>query len=213
MNYPHSDENGFTIIELMIATAVFSVVLLLCATAIVQVGKMFNRGVLINRTQNVSRIVSDDISQSIQFGARSASFDVTAAPATFNDVVVQARCLGEVRYSYTLARSLGSGANQSKHVLWKDHITSGGTCSVLDITAATPAGSPDGMELLGANMRIAELSVTNNSGLWKIKTVVSYGEEDDMFVSGSNFTQCESFSRGGQFCVVSTINTNAVKRL
>jgi prepilin-type N-terminal cleavage/methylation domain-containing protein len=40
-----SNRSGFTIIELMIATAVFSVVLLLCATALVTIGNMYRRGI------------------------------------------------------------------------------------------------------------------------------------------------------------------------
>ena len=73
--------------------------------------------------------------------------------------------------------------------------------------------SPDGIELLGENMRIAKLNLTDIGGLWTINIIVSNGQVDDMFVSGSNFTQCESFKKGGQYCIVSTINTNAVKRL
>ena len=207
------DTSGFTIIELMIATSVFSVVLLLCATAIVEVGRTYSRGLISNRTQNISRQVSDDIAQSIQFGARSTTFDVTGPNVTLSGVETRVRCFGEVRYTYTVNRSLGTDnlTNQSRHVLWKDRITIGSPCVALDLTLTVP--SANGTELLGANMRIVELTAIDTGGLWRIKTIVAYGEEPDMFVTGSNFTQCESFRNGGQFCVISTINTNVVKRL
>src|SRR5665647_2275439 len=95
---------GFTIVELLIATAVFSVVLLLCATAIVQVGRMFYKGTIVNNTQTVSRSVINDISQAVQFGDGNddASFYPAPGSATFSGVTVQSQCVGGVRYSYFL---------------------------------------------------------------------------------------------------------------
>jgi prepilin-type N-terminal cleavage/methylation domain-containing protein len=214
-----SAEQGFTIVELMIATAVFSVVLLLCATGIVQVGRTFYKGTIVNKTQDNARQVADDIGQAIQFGPVATNFyqvATTTYPYGAGNVNVNSLCLGTVRYSYSVDRSLGSDAAlQLTHVLWKDHIALGTACTPLNISQSTPGGSSaDGQELLGDNMRIPTLTVPNTpaNGLWNITLVVSYGDSD-LFVGGSNYSQCVATNGGGQFCASSTINTHVTKRL
>jgi prepilin-type N-terminal cleavage/methylation domain-containing protein len=211
---------GFTIVELMIATAVFSVILVLCATGIVQVGRMFYKGSIIDRTQDTARQVADDISQAIQFGPVATNFYQTGTasfPYGAGNITVHSLCLGTVRYSFSVDRSLGSSdlVNQVRHVLWKDHIAIDTACTPLNIGQAAPTGSSvDGLELLGDNMRLPTLTVPNTPGrgLWNISLVVSYGDFDT-FVGGSNFSQCISTNGGGQFCAASIINTHVVKRL
>lgn len=205
---------GFTIIELMISTAVFSVVLVLCATAIVQVGRMFYKGTIVNRTQDTARAVADDISQAIEFGPNSSSFYQTGS-SVFSGQTIRSYCFGQVRYSYRVDRPLGSNpATQSSHVLWKDRIPDNGLCPPLDITQANPPGSSaDGQELLGDNMRIPTFTVPNGGiGLWTVSIVVSYGDSND-FVATSNFSECKATNLGGQYCATSPINTKVTKRL
>lgn len=215
-----SRAGGFTIIELMISTAVFSVVLLLCATAIVQVGRMFYKGLTINRTQEASRKVVDDVIQSIQFGAKSANFDIRSGTAPG----VQVICLGDVRYTFITSKSLGTGGGQYRHILWKDRLSSGAPCAgdatnpLPDLTAATPPGG--GEELLGDNMRLPVFSVdvpVGSSNVWTVKATVAYGADDDVFAknadSSPNYSKCIGSDAGGQFCAVSAIISNAAKRL
>lgn len=208
-----SRDGGFTIIELMISTAVFSVVLLLCAMAIVQVGQMFYKGVTINRTQDTARRTVDDIVQAIQFGVVSGSFYQTSAPVLINGVTVNTLCLGEVRYSYVTDRSLGSSSSQAKHVLWRDRISGSGTCTPQDLTLTTP--SAGGQEMVGDNMRVPILSVTaptSPNTIWNVSVTIAYGDNSDIFTD-STYTKCVGSNVGGQFCAVSAINTNVVKRL
>jgi hypothetical protein len=200
----------------MISTAVFAVVLLLMASAIVQVGRMFYKGTIINRTQDATRAMADDVTQAIQFGTNSTSFYQTGA-ATFSGANVKSYCFGQVRYSYRVDRPLGSDpATQSLHVLWKDRISATGACTPLDITQSNPPGSStEGQEMLGDNMRIPVFTIADPAGgvgLWGISIIISYGDTDG-FVPSSNFTQCQPLNIGGQYCAVSTINTKVVKRL
>lgn len=206
-------DKGFTIIELMISTAVFSVILLLCAMAIVQTGQMFYKGVTINRTQDTARRVIDDLGQAVQFGAVSGSFLQTSGPVVINGVNVRSLCLGEVRYSYVLDRSLGSSGSQAKHVLWKDRISGSGACTPQDLTLATP--SAGGQEMVGDNMRVPVLTVvapTSPNTIWTISVTIAYGDSANLFTDGT-FTKCVGSNVGGQFCAISAVNTNVVKRL
>jgi prepilin-type N-terminal cleavage/methylation domain-containing protein len=201
-----SKHGGFTIIEMLIATTVFSVVLLLCATVILTVGKLFYKGLAINRTQDATRRVVDDISQAIQFGAG------TADPANFRRVSPsapgsdQALCLGEVKYTYNTSTALGP----SPHVLWKSRIGLTDAC----VPEALTGPLTNGVELVGDNMRIPHIRADDldGDGVWTVEVRVAYGDTTDLFTDNT-FSQCVPDNQGGQFCAVSSINTFVVKRL
>jgi prepilin-type N-terminal cleavage/methylation domain-containing protein len=62
---------GFTIIELMISTIIFSLILLGASAAIIQIGKKYSKGITHVRTQDVARSTVDEIAQSLQFTSQS----------------------------------------------------------------------------------------------------------------------------------------------
>jgi prepilin-type N-terminal cleavage/methylation domain-containing protein len=64
-------QKGFTIIELMISTVIFSLVLLGASAAIIQIGKKYSKGITYARTQEVARSTVDEIAQSLQFTSQS----------------------------------------------------------------------------------------------------------------------------------------------
>jgi prepilin-type N-terminal cleavage/methylation domain-containing protein len=64
-------QKGFTIIELMISTVIFSLVLLGASSGIVQIGKKYSKGITYSRTQEVARSTVDEIAQSLQFTSQS----------------------------------------------------------------------------------------------------------------------------------------------
>lgn len=59
---------GFTLTELMIATTIFSTILLLLTLGLLNIGKNYYKSRNTVRTQEVARRVLDEISSSIQFG-------------------------------------------------------------------------------------------------------------------------------------------------
>jgi prepilin-type N-terminal cleavage/methylation domain-containing protein len=64
-------QKGFTIIELMISTVIFSLVLLGASAGIIQIGKKYSKGITYARTQEVARSTVDEIAQSLQFTSQS----------------------------------------------------------------------------------------------------------------------------------------------
>jgi Tfp pilus assembly major pilin PilA len=211
MNQHRINEEGFTILELLIATAVFSSILLLCAIAIVQVGRTFYKGATVNKVQDTTRLVTEDIVQAIQFGTTGSGFRRTAGVVGG----VQSLCLGEIRYTYITTSALGVGGYQ--HILWKDRVASNDLCNGVFPAAATPnltaaVPSASGKELLGDTMRIPVLNVPAPIGeIWTVTVTAAYGQ-DNVFTDNS-FTKCIADRLGGQFCAVSSINTNVAKRL
>lgn len=66
-----NSQRGFTIVELMISTVIFSLILLGASAAIVQIGKKYSKGITYARTQEVARSTVDEIAQSLQFTSQS----------------------------------------------------------------------------------------------------------------------------------------------
>lgn len=210
-------EKGFTIVELMIATAVFSLVLLLCSFAIVNVGRVYYKGMIINRTQDAARKTADDVARAIQFGSPGENFYRYGSTGDASDPdTIQAHCLGGVRYSYSVLRAVGEGADAWPHVLWKDRIPQGGDCTPLDITQDNPGGH-EGVELLGENMRISSFEVAPSGDAWDISVRVAYGDDENAFEPAGDdverFSICKGAISGGQFCAVSQLKTTVMKRL
>jgi prepilin-type N-terminal cleavage/methylation domain-containing protein len=212
----HQPPSGFTLIELMIATTVFSVILLICLASFIQIGRMYYKGITEARTQEVTRAVMDDISRQIQFSGSTIS---AAAPDHF--------CIGTTRYSFVLNRELSDSPTlkpwQSKNVLQRD--TLGSAAVGCPSKAVTPLNNP--VELLSENMRLVTLKVTTNptwSGrLWQVDVKVLYGDNDVLYdstgqvTSGPNYNassaECQGFAFSSQFCATSALSTIVERRL
>jgi prepilin-type N-terminal cleavage/methylation domain-containing protein len=78
---PH--QTGFTLIELMIATTLFAVVLIVILASFLQIGKIFYKGVSLNSVHESVRTVVDEISDDIKFAQVQvcAPQDPTGNPA------------------------------------------------------------------------------------------------------------------------------------
>lgn len=173
--------------EFMVATAIFSVVLLMCSFAILHVGRMFYKGVITNRTQDVARKLSEDISDNIRFGVGSSD------PAIFYDEVqttsgaafpsgtsayIRSVCVGTSRFTFstlyapasippdrrTAMPPMGASAGSVNVGLWKDRRDSpNSACTVLNINipaaVADSATRLGGQELLTEKMRVSRFDV------------------------------------------------------
>lgn len=212
MNLPRDKQQGFTIMELLIATTVFSTMMLLATAGIVQIGRVYYKGITSSRTQETARAIVNDISGVLQL---SGDADITR-------VGTSAYCVGTTRYTYVLNRILGdTGPDGSPHVLWVDKIRQGAACTALDLSSPTPPEdgntdrSLDGLafrkELLARNMRLTQFSIAQASGtsLRSVSVRVLYGPLD---LSPDNAT-CSTIAQGGQFCAVSTLSTSVKPRI
>lgn len=197
------DQKGFTIIELLIATVVFSVILLVITAAIVQFGRVYYKGTLQIRTQETTRNIIQDIAQAIQFGSGSPT------TGTSPDPTVQFICFGDRRYTFRLNTQLGAATGQSRHVLVTDDVTGGCNSAYTGMgTAALPTGT---RELIGDRMQLVELSVQNvGTDLWRVSARTAYGANEDL---SPDKRSCQLNIVGGQFCATSELSTIVKQRL
>jgi prepilin-type N-terminal cleavage/methylation domain-containing protein len=202
--------DGFTIIELLISTLVFGVVLLIITTAILQITRVYYKGITEAKTQNVARNVVDSIGQNIQFNGGK----ITPTPASTTPGSSYAFCVGNQQYSYTLGYQLADNnptVAQTYHALVVrnlpgcDNSSAAQDMRVADIT---------GRELVGRDMRIAKLEVSSLSEtLYKISVRIVFGDDDLLTNPNDANAKCIAQRAGTQFCASSELTTIVAKRI
>lgn len=205
-NISRSGQAGFTVVELMMSTAVFATVLLVVTIAVLQIGRTYYKGITSSRTQETARAVMDEISQAIQFGGEP-------------EIVAGMVCAGNKRFSYVLNQQVAGSA----HALMLETVTS---------CAGQTPNMTVGKELINTRMRLAALSVTSvdtdpsippeDEPLFRVRVRVVTGDnallEDLLDANGNPGTDgvldtCRSVRSGGQFCAASDLSTVVQRRL
>ena len=205
---------GFTIVELMIATLVFSVILLILTAGLLRIGYMYYKGLSSTKVQEVARSVMEDVSQSIQF----AGGDVFATSANGS---TQGYCVGSRRYSFVPYQAYST---QSDHKLVSDTVPQG--CVRGSTTARTMSGAlnTDAEELMGTDMRVVKLSIEDapDPGLYKVTVKIAYGKDEVLCsptatgcaadLNHDNLV-CRSGGQGSQFCAISEMTAMVQRRV
>ena len=222
-----AEQKGFTIIELMIATLVFAVIIVVISSGVIHFTTAYYKGINTSATQTAARTISNVIAQNLQYGGGKDDYKP-------NTVLGVGRylCIGSARVDYNLG-----------HQLNKDPAPDyGAVVSTDNCTHTYPPSVTSGpKEYLGPNMRVTNIDVTQIGGgasnLYSISVGVAYGDIDLLctaaLASGpgscapgavtlpgsiiwttagvGNKVQCKSIS-GSQFCAVSHLTTQVVSR-
>lgn len=236
MNKPYSkSQGGFTIIELMIATVIFSVVLVTLSASIIQISRMFYKGLAQSKTQEVTRAIVTDIAQSLRFEPddMQAGLDVAGNPN------IHAYCLGTNQYSFIMGVQLGTNPGNLPHVLVRDNVPGCPGQQAKNFTV----GVIKGEELLSDKMRLAKFEIAQvqpNQPLWRVTARVVLGDDDIVCAAGYHIPsspaglgscddptsltvaeinshlanlRCKNIRAGSQFCAVSELSTIVEKRI
>jgi prepilin-type N-terminal cleavage/methylation domain-containing protein len=214
-------QKGFTIVELMIATTVLSVILLLVTVMMISIGNLFSKGVNQARVQDNVRSISDEFAQQLKFTGATLTWTTNPANITINDLggiphvyVKNAFCIGDTRYSFIVGVQIGTASNQIRHVLWRDSLSGVGA------TACDPVNLQNnittaGTELIAPNSRLTDLRISGTSP-YTIDLGLAYGDDD--LLSNPHSTgppQPEPLCTGNvgdQFCATAKLHTVAVNR-
>jgi prepilin-type N-terminal cleavage/methylation domain-containing protein len=227
-------QSGFTIVELLVATAVFGTVMILLTFGIIQISDVYYKGVTISSTQNAARNIMADISQSIEYSGGQVGTTLTTnavAGKTYGF------CIGSEAYYYQLGYEVENSptTGQAYHglVIADNDL---GACPIpippdpsnpntpYDFANHSSGNSvpPGGQEMLGQNMRLSKLTITPGSimGLYNIDVQVTYGADDLLNnattvnggLSGEVVTNCKG-EVGQQFCATSELQATVEKRI
>lgn len=207
------NKKGFTIIELLIATSIFSVILLICATGIIYVGRLYHKGATSTAVQEVARSSIDEIKNDFQYGGGFFAKLINNGPN-------EGFCIGDNLYSYQVSPHK-INADGSGHALvvrnrpncYTDAIASPPSVQPDNINdgQTAPAGFP-WRELLGPNMRIKSdiFPTSPTAGAPSIKFVISIISADDDLIDASG--NCNS-GFGSQFCATAELSSDAYRRI
>lgn len=211
VRFPRSREEGFTILELLIATIIFSVVLLLVTAGILQIARVYYKGVTESNTQNTARTIIDTISQAIQFSGGDVS-ETAASPVAGNDY---AFCVGNTQFSYRLGwqveDSYTPSNNQTWHTLVQNSVSN---CTSSSAPQNMTTQTVTGRDLVGKHMRLSNLVVKNlGSNQYKVQVRIVFGDNDLLNNPTAADSACKGVNAGTQFCSVSELSTIVVKRV
>lgn len=213
----------------MIATLVFSTILLVITFGVLQFSRAYYRGTTTTNLQNTARSVMDTVSQAIQFSGAEISSSPLSTTINANDT--GAFCIGGTQFDFILhSKRTNSGA--ADHVLYRTPRDSGGACTH---KAFDPNTSKD---LVDAEMRLVNFDISQFSGginsLWQVELRLAYGDDDLLCspsLSSSDQGSCSynqapsNFSyivrddltckvaNGSEFCAVSDLDTVVQKRV
>lgn len=211
---------GFTIIELMIATLVFSTILVLISVGLIQIARLYYKGITTTRTQQTARSIMDTISRDIQFSGGTIGQVQGGGPYFF--------CVNNTRYTFLKDTQLVSGTpdpakNQANNVFIKDTPPScgGGPADMVDLSR-----DYNPVEMMGINMRLSKFVLCRAgdpasppscptviplaSKLYQISLGVVAGDNDLLDAAHS---RCSGLKSGTQFCALSELQTAVQKRL
>src|SRR5665213_2350432 len=154
------DNSGFTILELIIATAIFSGALLMLMLGFLSISKSYTRGLTVTETQNTARNVINATSQSIEFGSIS-SYQPPPAPPPSGPVSGWF-CADNYIFAYTLGQEVTASHNALERIPSAICPIPSSNCPTQSgaISADCYANATGAVELLGPRMRLAALSIT-----------------------------------------------------
>lgn len=221
------NQKGFTIVELMIATSVLAIILLITTLIMTSIGALYTKGVNQSKVQDSARSLLDSLAQDIQLSNGS----VTAGTDSNGHYL----CVNNVRYSYVMGRQLNTAGNM--HTLWRDIAPSPCTSAAPLGNASLDSISP-GTEMIPDRSRLTRLCITSSNGScdpsgvgpYTIEVGVVYGDSELLCNADSAYgSECSSTGAnhinvenadircrsqvGSQFCATATLATTVTTRL
>ncbi len=210
-------QEGFTVVELMVATLIFSVILTVITMGVLSFSNRYYKAVNASTTQNTTRTVIDTITQAIQFG--SAQVVPSDPSKTYFCAGGNVFMFDDIPTKYT-----GVDSQMGLYMTPMDgEILAGSSCHSQDRSG--------GRQLLGENMRLTNLSVAMTApNVYKVSIAVAYGDTEllcapslaSKCTAAANYaevdfrdrpdTTCKPFA-GSQFCAASSMTTMVSKRL
>jgi prepilin-type N-terminal cleavage/methylation domain-containing protein len=147
-------QNGFTIIELMIATTILSVILLLVTAIMINIGSLYNKAINQIKVQDNVRNIADEVSQHLQLSATVPQQGIDTSNPDIN-----VYCIGDIRYSYVKNTRIGDilGGRTYSHVLWRD--TPSGGCNKTQGADLTDPTLSMGSELIAPYSRLTAFCI------------------------------------------------------
>jgi prepilin-type N-terminal cleavage/methylation domain-containing protein len=198
-------QSGFTLVELLLALALFSFVLIISTASFIQINRLYHRTNTTAQTQTLSRRLINEISRSVRLAPKNAAIE-TAIDGTGADFI----CIGDTVYEFRLNTETTGTTNA---IARYEHLQP--TCSNYPVSPPPP----DSVSLLDNGFYLRDIllqPVDNNGEAFRISITVSHGDDSTLEggAGAGAATRCAAGSApGSQFCAVSTLQTTVYRRL
>lgn len=190
------NSRGFTILELMISTMVFSTIVLLVTGVIVSLSRQYYGGLSRARTQEVARTIAEEIAKNIQYSR--------STPQNISNASAMGWCIGANRYAYLLGQEVNGSMGGIVRSTGCDTITS---------APNAVAGTGD-VQMLSDRMRLSNLEILSDPSNEYYQVVVRVALGEDNQLNNPNGTDASCILQdGSEFCAVSEYRIIVVRRL
>ncbi|HUY53302.1 MAG TPA: prepilin-type N-terminal cleavage/methylation domain-containing protein [Candidatus Dormibacteraeota bacterium] len=215
------DQNGFTIIELLIATSVFTAVLFIVTYGVIQISKTYTNGFIRSQTQNIAVSLSDNITRDIEFSS-TTSFpnppeqSVQVTKPGYQPVTYYYFCTTQNEYFY-----IPGGSLYKIPIASLQSILASQNCYSPQQFINNTAISGDIQSLISSsNVEILNHTVYDNqsmlsnvsssNGLYSVSIEVLYGNQSNL-IQNDNKSQwiCRPTVLIGPFCAIYNFSTQA----
>lgn len=194
---------GFTLIELMIALAFVAFILIFATTAVIQVMQTYNKGVAVKQINQAGRTTLEDMTRFLRM----------ADPGVVNTLAIGSNrvCLGGVSYVWNLYNTPAASANRysdgSSLTLTRVNDAANAMCTLSggSYPAVPKAQATD---ILASNVWVMALSVSQPSVAAPLVSItVRLAVANDPAISAG---QCAVGGTAGQFCATSDFSTTVM---
>lgn len=169
------NQQGFTVLELIIATVIFSVIMLLSSSAMIKLSQQFQKGFTQSQTQETARNMGEAIARNIQYSSMPPR-QLWPIPADPN-AMEQVWCIADRRYIFIRGKQLGPDPiTQTPSVAVRQNQGCGG--AAVSPAGYVPVGGDE--ELVGQDMRLADLRIEQgeNDRVWSVRLRLVKGDND-----------------------------------
>ena len=206
-----SNQNGFTIIEVLIASLVFTTILLLCMEGITRIAKVYVKNSSTTKTSEFVKSFVEEIAQQVRYSTVTPGYSGT------NPVFI---CVSGKGYKIEINKA---DTDPAVNPIIK--INDPGCSFYSDPTKYTVvANSPEPVAPSGMRVLKFSLIKTVETGqLWQIDMRVALGPKDLLIDSANRLltdplsnpatANCTSGVAGSEFCSVINISTTVSRRM
>ena len=202
-------QQGFTIVELMIATGVFATIVMVITVGIIFIGRQFQQTSTRVKLENATREIHQQVEQSIAF----SSVDSVNSSANSGWI---STCIGNKRYTYAETATgtpsyTTASYTSAKPGLYVDDISvTPGSCTVLSNPDSSASGASN---MLPSGSKVLYFNV--NSGT--ITTKLAYADADLLTLTSTpqsySAVECKALVTGKEYCSVVQLSSSTSKRI
>ena len=200
------NKQGFTLVELLLATAMFSFILLFVTFGIVQISRAYNKGIVVKRTQETARSVIQEMTRAISTATSGSSG--TDAVINFSNNTPRRLCVGDLRFGWN--EGFRGGAGRESYSNGQDFaLTRSDTGACNDVFDQNQS-----IELIDERLTVQDVAIQEvlSGSVYNLCVVITVDNSSDVSSGDCNTEPKCNVLAGDTFCDVAKLRTTVTLR-